>query len=133
MAATDVGAGVTVTFSSGFFAQILSVDGPTLSREAVETTHSTTSTGKTFIPSAFWDPGEITVEINFDADATPPISAVAETVTVTYPIPTGSTTGATWSASGFMTAFSPSAPIEDRMTATATIKLSGDVTYVDAA
>jgi len=133
MAATDVGAGIALTFNSGFFAEILSVDGPSLTRDPVETTHSTSSNNaKTFIPSDFYDPGELTVEINYDPDAEPPIDQAAETVTITYPTPSGGMTGATVAGSGFMTAFTPSSPIEDRMTATATIKFSGDLTWTDS-
>lgn len=132
MAATDVGAGTTLTFSSGFAAEILSVELGGITREPVETTHSGTTTGKTYIPSAYYDNGELTVELNFDPDDEPPISSAAETVTVTCPIPSGGSTGATIAGSGFMTAFSASIPIEDRMTASFTIKFSGDLTWTDA-
>ena len=132
MAATDLGAGVAITFSSGFFAEILSVDGPTITRDAVETSHSTT-TAKTFLPSKMFDSGELTVEMNFDADAEPPIDGdAAETCTLTLPTPTGGMTGATIVGSAFMTGYTPSIPIEDRMTATATLKYSGDLTWNDA-
>lgn len=129
---TTVGAGIIVTFSSGFVAELLSVDGPNITRDAIDTT-SSLDTWKLMIPSAFTDPGEFTCEMNFDPDDTPPIVDVAETITITYPIAVGETAGATWSASGFMTSFSPSTPIEDRMTATATFQLSGVITFTDGA
>lgn len=133
MAATDSGYGIAITFSSGFFAEILNVDWSGMSREAIDTSHATTTNGwMTFIPAGLQDPGELSVEINFDPDDTPPIDGAAETVTVTFPTPVGGMTGATWAASGFMTSFEPSAPIDDRMTATSSIKFSGAVTFTDA-
>lgn len=125
----DAGTGVTITFSSGFCAEIRNVDPPRMNRPALETTHSTTSGGKrTFIPSDLTDMGEASVDLLFNPSTDPPIDAVAETVTITYPIPSGGMTAATWAFSGFMTDYSPSVPYDDIMTATATLKVSGDVT-----
>lgn len=133
MAATDVGFGISITFSSGFFAEIIDVSWSGMTREPVETTHSGTTGGfATFIPSDIIDHGEITVTINFDPDTDPPIDSAAETCTITFPTPAGGSTGATWAASAFMTGASQAFPIGDRMTQDLTLKVSGDVTYVDA-
>jgi len=128
-AGTDVGTGSTITFSSGFFGEILSIGWSGISREAIETSHMGTTGGRTFIPGDLYDPGELSVELNFEAtdDVTTPIAAAAETVTVTFP---GSDT---WAASGFMTSFEITDPLEDKMTASATIKFSGDITVTDTA
>lgn len=124
----DTGFGISITFASGFFAEILSVDGPGLDRASVGTTHAGTTDGwATFIPSDIKDPGELEVEIAFDPDEEPPIDDAAETITVTYP------NGATWACSGFMTGFRPSVPIDDRMTASCTLKWSGKPTFTPAA
>ena len=129
----DSGFGVTVTFSSTFLAEITSLSWTGISRAAIDTTHSGTSSGAaTFIPSDIEDYGELQVELLFKPNDTPPIASAAETVTVTFPVPTGSTNGATWAASGFLTGFEVGVPIDDRMTATATIKFSGVVTFTDA-
>ncbi len=134
MAATDVGTGVTITFQSGFFAEITDVRVSGYHRDAIETTHATSTNGwRTFIPSDLTDVGQIEVDLNFNADDTPPIDQVAEDVTLTFPIPSGSTTGATFKASGFMTDFEIGVPIDDRMTASATIKYTAAPTWVDAA
>lgn len=121
--AADSGFGTTITFSTGYFAEIISVDGPDLSRESIDTTHMGTTSGlMTFIPSDLIDNGTLSVEMAYVPGTAPPISSAAETVTVTYP---GGTTAA---FSGFMTSFSPSIPIDDRMTASAEIKVSGAIT-----
>lgn len=120
----DSGFGTTITFSTGYFAEIISVDGPDLSREAIDTTHMGTTSGRmTYIPSDLIDGGTLSVEMAYVPATAPPISSAAETVTVTYP------DSSTCSFSGFLTSFSPSIPIDDRMTASAEIKVSGDVTY----
>ena len=125
----DSGFGVAITFQTGFFAEILSVDPPNMTRAAITTTHSATSGGKaTFIPSDIVDMGEMTVEMAFDPEEDPPIDAAAETVTLSYPVKAGDTNPATWVFSGFMTSYQPTVPIDDRMTARAVIKVSGDIT-----
>ena len=119
----DSGFGTTITFSSGFFAEILSVDGPDLSRDPIETTHMATTNGnKTFIPSDLIDNGTLSVEIAYVPATAPPISSAAETGTVTMP------GGSTAAFSGFMVAFAPSFPIDDRMTASCDVKVTGEIT-----
>lgn len=121
--AADSGFGTTITFSTGYFAEIISVDGPDLSRESIDTTHMATTSGlMTFIPSDLIDNGTLSVEMAYLPGTAPPISSAAETVTVTYP------DSSTAAFSGFLTSFSPSIPIDDRMTASAEIKVSGAIT-----
>tara|TARA_B100000029_G_scaffold269360_1_gene264694 strand:- start:2063 stop:2431 length:369 start_codon:yes stop_codon:yes gene_type:complete len=120
----DSGFGTTITFSSGFFAEIISVDGPDLSREAIDTTHMGTTNGwKTFIPSDLKDGGTLSVEMAYDPGTSPPIADAESSCTVTYP------DASTCSFTGFMTSFSSSIPIDDRMTASAEIKVNGAVSF----
>ena len=133
MAATDVTTGATVVFgTSSFSAEILSIGLPDMSRGSVDTTNMATTTARTHLPVDLIDLGTLELEMNFDADAEPPLSGAAETITITFPIPSGGTSGATIAGSGFFTAFSITAPLEDKMTATATIKWTGDLTWTDA-
>jgi hypothetical protein len=139
--AVDVGHGTTITFgTSGFTANIMSVRWSGIQRTAVETSHmATTAPGanqfgnKTFIPSDLSDPGELTLELHFNPQTNPPIDAVAETMTVTWPLVAGDSTPASWACSGFVTGFDLTDPLEDKMTSTCTIKLSGKVSMTDAA
>lgn len=121
---TMVGTGTTVTFASGFCAEVLDVKGPDMKRKEIETSHMLTSKAHTFVPGDLYDAGGLTVDIAFDPSDMPPIDHDPETVTITFP-DTGS---ATWAFTGFMTGFSPSTPLEDRATAQVTIKASGEVT-----
>jgi len=129
MPVTDEGTGVAIVFgTSGFSARVVDVDGPSLHRDAIETTHISSTLNKIFMPADLVDRGEIGITFQFDASLTPPIASAAETVTITWPIPSGLTNGATWAASCFMTDYSPSASIGEIMTAKGTLKISGAVT-----
>ena len=91
--------GLSIAFSSGFFAEIRRCNPPSMSREALETTHMGTTSAKTFTPAALYDPGGIRVEIAHDPGADPPIDSAAETCTITYP------DGETEAVSAFMTGY----------------------------
>ena len=132
----DIGTGTIITFAtSAFTADLLSVDLSGITRESIETSHMGTAApgageiaNKTFIPGDLTDPGEISIEIHFNPETTPPIDAAAEVITITWPLAAGQAVAGTWASSGFMTDFTITDPLEDKMTATATIKLSGPIT-----
>jgi len=127
--AADQGTATTITFgTSGFTADLLSVNGGAVTRDAIETTHMGTTTGKTFVPADIEDGGEYTMEIAFLGNLTLPTmgTAVAEAVTIDWG---GTGTGYKWGFSGFVTSTGDiSASINERMTTTLTIKVSGDIT-----
>lgn len=136
MAATDVdlGFGTTITFATGFLAKITGVSWGGIAREPKETSHMGTTNGwRTFIPSDLKDPGELTVELQFDKNAATKtnLDGDPETITVTFPIPAGGTTAATWACEGFLTSFELSDPMDDVMTASAGIKFTGEPTFTD--
>lgn len=119
----DLGAGTTVTFSSGYVSKALSLDWSGVTREAVATTTLDTTGGKTFIPSDTYDPGTLEGSMQLNTANSPPITGAAETVTLTFP------DTSTWAASGFMTDVSAGLEPEGVMTIDFTIKLSGDITF----
>lgn len=122
-----LGTGITITFASGFLAEILDVSPPNLSRISVQSSHMLTPDNfHTFLEGKLTDPGELTVEIGFDPALAPPINDAPETIVITFP----DAGAATQTFIGFMTGFEPSGPLEDRMTATVTIKATGPVTTV---
>lgn len=115
-----LGNGSTVTIS-GFSGNLLSINGPNYERASVETTHMGTGAAKTFVPDDLYDPGTYEFEIEFDAGQSLPITGSAVAIAVSY-------SGAfAWSATGFLTSFSPSAAIGERMTARTTFKLTGPI------
>jgi hypothetical protein len=121
----DLGQGTSITFQTGFLANLLSIDWGGIERASVETSTLATTGGKTFMPGDLYDPGELSVEMQFDTDSAwiTALTAAAETVTITWP------DAETAAASGFMTGFEiTNVTSEGVMTATATIKFTGTIT-----
>lgn len=127
--APQQGHGVAITFSSGFMAWITDVSASGMRREALETTNSATTSARTFIPEKLVNYGEIRVSLQLKTSGDPPIEGAAETITITWPMETGGTTAPNWTGTGFMTAYEATAPINGIMTATATIKITGTLTF----
>ena len=137
----DNGTGTLITFgTSAFTSELLGVEGSGISRPSIDTSHMGTAApgnnviaNRTSIPGDLTDPGSINIELHFDPDQEPPIDQVSETITITFPLAAGDSTAAKWAATGYMTDFSFGAQMEDKMTATATIKWSGNITLTAAA
>ena len=124
------GFGISITFASGFMAEItdVSLDG-TFHRDDIDTTSmATTNNAMTFTPEALYDPGGLTVELLGNPDTTPPGTNDAETVTLTWRKPTSKTNAATWSFSGYMNDYSIKGSKKGLVTATAKLKASGPIT-----
>lgn len=119
-----VGTGTTIGFDSGFLAEILDVTPPGMSRESIPTSHmATPDNAHTFTPSKLVDYGEMACDIGFDPSEEPPIDEDPETITITFP----DSASTEWSFLGFMTGYEPADPLEDRMVASVTVKVSGKV------
>ena len=138
MAATtpDIFFGVTITYGSSFLAKILDLSWDGFERESVPTSHNTSTNGyETFIPGDLKTPGKLTVTLQFDKNAatkTNLANATLETITVSYPTPTGGSAGGSWACSGFLMSFSWRGSIRGPLAqATAVLKLSGEPTFTD--
>ena len=127
----DIGHGTTFTWDgSGSTKEyaVLSVGGPKLSADAVEKTNSN-STGlwREFM-AGLKDAGEASMEINFDPDK--PITVGTEgSLVIKFPKKTGNTNGATFTCNAVCTGFEVTDPIDDRMTANVSFKLTGAPTW----
>ncbi len=117
----QVGTGISIAFASGFLAEIINAADQGIERAAIDASHMG-SAQMEFLAGRLANLGSSEIEIAFDPQATPPIEAAAETVTITFP------DGTTWARTGFMTGFQWQAPFEDRMTATCSIKYTGQLT-----
>lgn len=136
--AMDGNSTAIVFATSAFDANVIGLDGPNISRESIETSHLGTADNMTFLAAALSDAGEVSLEIEFDPDITPPIGTdgvpqVAEAITITWPLPVGQSTAATWAFSGFATSYSGGAANGERMTGTLALKISGDITITPSA
>lgn len=140
------GTGTSIVFGTNpYSGKLLSVEWSGISRPSLAVSHmsTTVATGATtnfgdalFIPGLFVDPGELALEFQFDPDQEfPNLHAVSSgTCTVTFPKVAGDSTAAKFTASdSFWTAIDISIPMEEVMTISITIKLSGVVAYGAAA
>lgn len=126
-ATPEISTGTTIAFES-FFAEILSFEHSGMERGSVDVSHMGTTGQREFIPTDLYDAGELTVEMHFDATQLPPmdVSNTPSSCLITFPGGSGST----WTGTAFMTNFAYSAPLEDKMTATATLKYDGQTDVV---
>ena len=131
---TDVGTGATLAAgTSGFTANIQDISWGGIEREAIPTSHLLTVGGKTYIVGDLYDPGDLTVEIQYDPNDRPPFDQAAETWTLTYPIPEGGSTGASHAGTGFIKNWTPGQlNIEGLMVSTFVIQFSGDITFANS-
>ena len=121
----DQGTGVSITFASGYFGSIVSMSLSGPSREAIDITTFATAGGKEFVPSDLYDAGEAEAEILFAPGTTPHVlGSAAEACTITWT----DSGAATWGMSAFMTNINAPVALDDRVKATCTLKLSGDIT-----
>jgi hypothetical protein len=127
------GNGASITWDSSYFAEPINIDWSGVSRPVIDTTHLGTTVARTFIGGKVYDPGTLQVEMAFNSTKSPTILSTATATTCTLTVPGTGTNTASWAASGFMSEFQWGAPMDDRQTATATIKLSGAITVTTAA
>lgn len=128
--AIDIGQGTYVSFgtalhtATGF--KITGVNHGGMTRAVADATHMLSS-AKEFVASSIYDPGELSVEVLFDPAIKPTadLANVATNQAVNVYWASGGTTTTLWSAYGYMTQFEAGAQMEDMMSGTCTIKLSG--------
>lgn len=113
------GYGQTISFSTGFFAKILSLSH-NIKRASIDMTHSTSTSGyMEKEPSDIIDPGQLTVQLLFNPATTRPIANNTEEITITY------SDGSTTVCDGFLVSLSNESPHDNRITATAVIEFTG--------
>ena len=128
--AVQEGHAATLTFGTSSYApNIISINTPGLTREALATTHLGTTNAKTFIPAALYDPGELSFTVQVNPDALPPIGAAAETITLDFGDGGSETTPASWSFTGFLTSAGEASLTTDEIVVQdITVKVSGVIT-----
>lgn len=129
----DDGSGATLTLAvSGWTGNITGMRRSGMTRPSIKTTHLGTVGADTFIPADNHDEGSLELDIQYDPNVPPPLTAAAETVTLTYPIPTGQSNGATDVGSAFITDEDRTIAIGELMQGTFTLKWAGTVTQSDS-
>lgn len=137
MSANPVGlvvTGTTIVFTtSSFAAKIISATQKDMKRKSISTTNFSSIVAESFIPGKLYDPGTLEMDFIFEPDVQPPIAGVAETCTVTFPVPTGKASGASMAGSCFNESWQWSGQVEDKYMAKASFKFSGALTWVASA
>lgn len=132
--ANDIGTGATITHGTTSYAvEIVSIALNDISRAVIDTSHLGTTGARTKRVGDLYDPGSITVQAHLDPNEEPPYTTAAETVTVTFPIPSGGASGATVAGSAAVTNMSATVPLEDKMMVTYTITFLDDITWTNSA
>ena len=129
-----IGTGATVTFgTTSYPADPISIS---ISGEKVPIVDVSTLGSTTFKEHEFGDlkeTPELEMEVLFDPDEPPPVGTT-ETVTVTFPVPSGGSTGATYAGTGAIIGFDIEIPLEDKIVATVVVKFDGGTgpTFTDS-
>ena len=128
----DIAKGTDFDWGGTPITEIISFTGPSIVADAIDVTDLSDS-AKPFLHPGVYDPGEVTLEINFDEDDGSHGMLVADMLSGTTRVLTvewqnaGAGTG-TWSSNAFLTGFSPSGAVADKLSASATFKLSSTLT-----
>lgn len=111
-------------------ANVTNIGGPSLSRETYDTTtHGSPDGWREFI-GGLRDGGEVSADINYDPDEHDSLfddfdDVESRTWQVVFPPAAGS---AVWQFEAILTGFEPTAPHDDKLTATVSFKVTGKPT-----
>ena len=110
-------------------AEINSIDGPNKSRETIDVTSLDSTGGYREFITSFRDAGQVALEMNFTRDGYIAMNDDFEIETaVDYQIVLPDTGNTTLDFSAFVVDLGSSIPIDDKVTATVTLKITGQVT-----
>jgi hypothetical protein len=127
---TLTGSGTLLKLGTATVAQRVSIDGPEIAVEAIPTSNLDTTGGKTFRPSLIYDPGTLSLTVQYNPKDTTHQSVLALMV----PTPTAGnwtlqfTDGSTYAFSGFPTKWKvTSVELEENIEADVEIQISGNI------
>ncbi len=109
-------------------AEVKSISGPNLSMETIDATHMESPTGFREMLPSFKSGGEVTVELNFLPGASNHQNLLTDFSNRTlrnFQIVWPTTPAVTWGFSGYITAFAPNVAVDDILSASMTVTISG--------
>lgn len=121
------GGSPTETFAD-FGAEITSITPPGYTREAIDATHTASPDSYKEYIAGLMDAGEVSMDLNYVADAADAVVAAIEAGKQNYQIVMPGAPDVTFTFTAICTAYQPTAPVDGKMTATATFKVSGKPT-----
>lgn len=139
----SVSNGLRITFGrTGFSADILSVTHSGIARALIDTTHMGTPEpgddeigGKTFICDVLEDPGQLQLTVHYDPSNPPRFTDPddPEPIEIEYRRPRGASKGARLLGNGWLQEWSAEMNLNEKMTASLTVKFTGTISVVKAA
>ena len=118
----QIGTGASVTFDGTAIGEVIEIRGPSISRVSIEASHLGTTGAHEFLPGVLYDPGELRLTIGLDTCDVPELTdPCPKEVIIEF------RDGTTWTTDGFITGWEATIPLEDKMTAEMTIKLTSDL------
>lgn len=127
MPTADNGTGASCSNGTASFL-ITSINGPDLSIADIETTHLGTTGARTYMAGDLTEGGTVSLDVEYDPGTSITLGGTTTTWTLGYPLRSGQATAANLQFAGYINAYSPSIPLEDKMTATVGIKVAGPIT-----
>jgi len=115
-------------------AEVMNISGPSLSMDAIDVTNQSSVNGWKESIGGLLDGGEITFDINYlPTDATHNATAglindMQNRTLRNFQLVFPDASSTTWSFSALITGFEPSADVSDKLTASVTLKISGQPT-----
>lgn len=133
MTATAATSGYSCTFKKGSTAtaEVTNITGPGMSRNMIDATHLTSPDQVKEYIAGLIDGGQVTLDLNWlptDATQLAFLTDFLAGTTQSYSIVWSDAGPTTWAFSGKVQAISPTAPKDDRLSATVTIQLTTKVT-----
>jgi hypothetical protein len=124
------GTGTTITFgTSSYAAVLLDVKINDISVKEIDISNMGSTDYEEMEFGLLKALPSLDLEVIFDPDDIP-VLGVSETVTLTFPVPSGGSTGATYAGTAAVTAFEVGIPLEDKITANITVKFDGQTAPV---
>lgn len=114
-------------------AEVTNVSAPGLSLDTVDATHMTSTGAWREYIATLKDGGEVSIDMNFAPEDTTHTNLIADLNNRTlrnFQIVWPNTAATTWRFSAFVTSFEPSAPVDDKVSASVGFKLSGVPVFV---
>lgn len=122
------GGSPTETFTT-LGVEIMSITPPGMSRDSIDVTHmSSPNTAREFIAGLI-DSGEFTIEFNFIPATSDAVFTALQAARGNWQILLANSIA--WTFAAFCTGYTPAVPLDDKMTASATFKVSGLPTLSD--
>jgi hypothetical protein len=120
-----VGDGGSPETFTDFGVEVTSITLPSYSREAIDATHSASPDRYKEYIAGLMDAGEVSLDLNYVPDAADKVIAALEAGKQSYQIVLPGDDEVTLTFTAICTGYQPTAPIADKMTSTATFKISG--------